>query len=219
MTKRLSVFLLTLLLAGCIQINDDKDGEADGDATTTEQAADDKAAPEGFAGVTEALNQAQQALSGNQDGEEIEVLDFRVLKEQLPEEAGDLERTDATGERTSAFGIKFSQATGQYEGDGGQMDLTIIDMGTLTGAAMLGYAWLQAEFDRESDQGYERTLEFEGYPAFQKFENDGQRFEMQVVIGQRIIVQAEGQGMEMDEVEEVVGDVVDDVKGLVPQGA
>ena len=118
------------------------------------------------------------------------------------------------------MGIKMSQAEAVYEGGGGRIDLDIIDMGTLKGAAMLGYAWLMAEIDRESDTGFERTTTYKDHPAYEKCEQsgDGMDCEFQVVVSDRFVVSIEGSNVEVDQMEEAREEIdYDDLKGLADE--
>lgn len=213
-----TLFIVAFLFAGCFGGGGDTDS-SDADAPEESATEDgDTGQPENLGdALNQATRQMQEAFGGDGESSDVEVVDFRVLRERLPEELAGMKRVDVSGERSGAFGIKISQAEGEYEGEGREMEVTIIDMGTLSGAAMLGYAWLNAEIDRESDTGFERTTTFDGYPAFQQFEHDGQEFEMQVVVNSRIIVQTEGHGMSMDDVEDAIREIgLDDLKDLVP---
>ncbi len=204
-------FVFTLLLASAVGCGGASEREPATDhysegADNTEQRENESASsPEqGFAEAMNALGSAARNAGG------VDPVDFRELKALLPEKAAGLARTNATGERGGVFGIKVSNAEGTY-GDGGErsISLTITDMGSIKGAAMLGYAWLMAEIDREDDNGYERTTKFEGHPAYEKFSR-GDSFmnaEMQVVIADRFIVQAESRNVRMEGLKDAVNEI------------
>jgi hypothetical protein len=134
--------------------------------------------------------------------EGIEPVDHASLRALLPGSVAGLSRTNASGEKTSALGIKVSSARGEYGGGNGSVNLSISDMGTLNGLTMLGYAWLMTSIETESDTGYERTTQYRGFPAFEKFDKSGDtaRAEMQVVVDKRFIVSAEGRNVGMDQI-------------------
>lgn len=147
----------------------------------------------------------------------VEVTDFRKLKETLPQELSGLKRTNASGERSGALGIKISKAEGQYEredGEYGYLKLTVTDLGTMKNAAMFGQAWLMTDFDRESDQGYERTMKYKGYPGYEKFDTSGNysRGEMSVIVADRFLIKAESGNLDMDKTKSAVDKVIDKVK-------
>ena len=169
--------------------------------------------------LTDAINQAQQAVQDalNPEGEGGTVkksVDFRKLKDMLPDEVDGLDRTSAEGERAGAFGVQISTAKGQYE-DGDQwIKIEITDLGTLSGFMLAAQnAWLQTEIDRESDRGFERTRKFsvsgKDYPSFEKFEGDGDEgnCEIQIWVAERFIVGVEGRNVEMEQCEEARDEV------------
>jgi hypothetical protein len=63
--------------------------------------------------------------------------------------------------------------------------------------------WLSVEVDRETDSGYERTREYDGYPAYETFEaKDGEigSANLSVVVERRFIVQLNGADVRMEDV-------------------
>ncbi len=197
--RRLLCILLALLLTawtGC-----GGGGEQDQEAAPQENAGTpDPGDADTPQSMGEAMEQLGKAFGG---GEGAEPIDFRKLKDLLPEDLPGMKRTNAEGQKSGAMGIKVSQAEATYEGDDGRITITIVDMGTLKGAAMLGYAWLMADIDRESDTGYERTTKYKGYPAFEKMERygDEENYEMQVVVGERFIVSIDGDNVSKKQAE------------------
>ncbi len=192
---------------GCFGSDDDESSET----TVVEDDDDDgtEEAPENLAEAMEKAQEAMQQAFGGKGGTVKESVDFRELKDLLPEEVDGLERTSAEGERTSVLGMQFSNAKGQYEDGDEWMEISISDLGTLTGLARMGFAaWLQTEVDRESDRGFERTRKFRSggkeYPSFEKFEGSGDEgnCEIQVWVAERFIVSVQGRNVEMDQCEE-----------------
>ncbi|WP_456427443.1 hypothetical protein [Rhodocaloribacter sp.] len=141
----------------------------------------------------------------------VEPIDWRKLEDLLPRRVAGMKRVDAEGEKVGALGIRLSKVTAEYEGDDREMELTIVDLGTLRRAAMTGLDWLDLEIDREGNRGYERTRTIEGFPAHEKFEREGswKKFEMTVVVGERFVVSVEAKGRDLDE-----GDL-DDLRGVI----
>ena len=70
------------------------------------------------------------ALNG---GKTVEPIDFRVLKQMLPESLPEMQRSNASGERTEMMGIQISSAEAQYQDSAnGRVHVKISDLGTLT---------------------------------------------------------------------------------------
>ena len=183
---------------------DTRDSDASRDIGEAER--DPKVDPDDIPGsIADALG---EAFGG--EGRAVETVDFRTLRDLMPEELEDFERTDASGERTGVAGFSFSQAEGEYRsGDGERrLSLQIVDAGGVGQMAMLGASWLQMDVDRESSDGYEKTTKFEGYPAFEKLRGgDRPRAELQFVVADRFFVSANGQNVEMEELKEALSAV------------
>jgi hypothetical protein len=162
----------------------------------------------------DAMSQAQDALQqvfgGGEGGTVKEAVDFRELRDLLPESVAGMDRTNVEGERTAVMGMHFSNAKGEYEDGNERIEISISDLGTLTGLARMGYtAWLQTEIDRESDSGFERTRKFRTdgneYPSFEKFDRrdgDTGNCEIQVWAAERFVVQIQGRNVEMEQCED-----------------
>jgi hypothetical protein len=173
---------------------------------------------EGLEGLGEALEGIGNAIK---EGGNVEPIDFRLFKEMAPESGGGLKFVKGNGEKTGTLGVKMSRYKAEYEdGEGGRANLEFIDMGTLKGAAMLGYGWLMTEIDREGDDGMERTLKYKGYPAHQKMQRRGERIssEMAFIVGERFVVKADG-NVELERIESLLDEVPeDDLEDMKDEG-
>jgi len=112
------------------------------------------------------------------------------------------------GSKDGAMGFTISQASGTYsDGADASATVTVRDMGGIQMAMMLGLAWTMAEIDRESGTKIERTMEYEGYPAYLEFDSDGGRGSLQVLVADRFVVEAKGNGLTANQLEELVESV------------
>lgn len=144
------------------------------------------------------------------EGSKVETVDFRKLKELLPEELDGMNRTSASGEKTNSFGVKVSQSEGNYKSEDGQQSIkiTIIDLGSMKGlTGMALFAWTMADIDKETEDGYEKTTEFKGYKAFEKYNTTDKNGDLEVIVGDRFMVKGEGWGVDMDAIHNAVGEV------------
>ncbi len=220
MTKNAFLYLVLFLFLGgttagcwgCFGSDDEESSQTemtDDDDDDDDDGEDSEGEPETIAEAMEQAKEAMEQAFGGAGGAVKKAVDFRKLKDLLPKDVDGLERTSYEGERTSAMGMQLSNGTGEYE-DGDQwMEISISDLGTLTGFARMAHAaWLQYEVDRESDRGFERTRKFRAggkeYPSFEKFEGEGDEgnCEIQVWVAERFIVQIKGRNVEMEQCEE-----------------
>ena len=154
-----------------------------------------------------ALDELEDAVSGmeDEDGEGAEPVDFRELRELVPEEVSGMERTDLEGEQQGAMGMAISRVKATYDdGSDAQIDVKLIDIGGVAGFQMLGYGWAQTEVDRETETEFERTGSFDGHRSREMYNSDRQMGEMQVLVSDRFIVEVEGRNVDMSALEQAM---------------
>ncbi len=146
--------------------------------------------------MAKAMQQLSEAM---QKASPVEPVNFRTLKALLPKELPGMKRSSAEGSKTSAMGVKVSQAEATYSGkDGATIHIQIMDMGSMknmVGMAMAG--WAMAEYDRETDTGYERTMEYKGNKAMEEWDNESKSGKISVLVANRFVVEVEGDGVDM----------------------
>lgn len=157
--------------------------------------------------MEEAAQKMQDALTGIESGEKAEVVDWRKLKELLPNKIDGMPRTDESGETAGAMGFTFSQASGTFEKGDRRVDLKIVDTGGLSGLLSVSAAWTTITIDKEDRNGYERTTEIDGYKAFEKYDKNSKNGEVSVLVGKRFVVTLEGRGVDMDELRDALDDI------------
>jgi hypothetical protein len=169
----------------------------------------DSANKAGGANVGDAMAAMGAVLGGANAGKKVEVVEFRVLKDMLPESLSGMNRTDATGEKNAAMGMAVSTANGSYQNDqGGSIQLKITDIGSMTGlVGMAAYAWAASEIDRETSTGYEKTTKFNGYKAHEKYDNSSKYGELSVLVGDRFVVESQGNSVDMNAIKDALGKV------------
>jgi hypothetical protein len=194
--KQISILFL-LALAASLAFYSCGGGKAD----QAEQAAEE-AQEEAEKSVEQAMQEMQQALKG--DGEAAEVIDFRQLKELLPEKLAGMERTEHTGEKVGMMGINMSTARATYRQGDQSLEASIIDFAGV-GMALVGVAaWANMEFDRETDQGYERTGKIDGYKSFERYDSADKSGETSVLVADRFILAVSGTKVEARELEKAI---------------
>jgi hypothetical protein len=202
MILRIALALAALALASC---GKDEPRKPVDPGTKVEQAARQmsEAARQGDVHQAgEAIKQMGEALSGSI---KVEPVDFRALKELLPESIAGMRRVSSEGSRTNVMGVASSKAEAVYEdGKGGRIAYEITDAGTLTGVAAMAFAWVNIEIDKEGDSGYERTTTVAGRKAYERYSKATRTGELDVIVGGRFIVGVKATGVEMKLFRDVV---------------
>jgi hypothetical protein len=209
--------LAALALAACGREEPPKPADP---ASKVEQAARQMsdAARQGDVGqVGEAMKQMGEALSGSA---KVASVDFRVLREWMPESLAGMKRTASEGSRMNVMGIVASSAEAAYEdGKGGRIQLDVKDVGNLSGVAAMALAWVNVEIDKEGDSGYERTSTVGGRKAFEKYAKATRSGEYDVIVAGRFVVGMKASGVDLAAFRAIVAALdLDRLESLKTQG-
>ncbi|HMO50756.1 MAG TPA: hypothetical protein PKE26_08590 [Kiritimatiellia bacterium] len=137
----------------------------------------------------------------------------RQLRALLPESFAGMKRSNTEAGKQAMFGMNISYAQATYAGGTTSIDVKITDISAMGEfMKMAQYAWTNAEMERESDDGYERTTKIAGFPAQESFENNGKNGRIQVMIDGRFIVEIDGSGAEMQTLHDLLKEI--DLKKL-----
>lgn len=186
----ISILLLSsfLFLIGC-----GKGGDQPGE----KEKSKDKTGIKQLDDFVDNLKEAQKSM---EEGAKYEVVDFRELKDLLPESIGDLKRTNAQGEKTGAMGFTVSKAEADYNNDdySQRIDIEITDMTGATGfAGLAAWGWAMADIDKETESGYEKTTKYKEHKAFEKYNNRDQYGSFEVLVAGRFMVSVNGNNVPM----------------------
>lgn len=212
--KILILMLLSFLFImwGCDKLGENNNSD-EPDKTSSQNVDkdnDDEDTKTGFKGLDDFVENMKELQENFEEGKEIETVNFRDLKALLPDELEGLRRTSASGEKTNAFGIKVSKAEGEYksEDNSSSVKITIIDMGSMSGwAGLAAFGWAMAEIDRETDDGYERTIEYKGHKGFEEYNTKRNYGKKEIMVAKRFMVTVEGNNVPM----EVINDGMDEI--------
>ena len=184
--------------------------ESDQPKETKKNEVIEKSEPEEKTGIKELddfVDNMKEVQKNFEEGQKFEVVDFRELKALLPEALGDLKRTNANGEKTGTMGFTISKADADYNTEDylKNIGIEITDISGTSGfAGVAAMGWAMADIDREDDNGYEKTTDYKGYKAHEKYSNKNQNGNFEVLIAQRFMVTVDGRGVSMDEIKNAI---------------
>ena len=75
------------------------------------------------------------------------------------------------------------------------------------GADLPDYSRPRVDVDRESDDGYEKTSTFGGYKSREKYNKSGKSGEMSVLVGDRFVVEVDGNNVDMNTIKTALSKV------------
>jgi uncharacterized membrane protein len=148
------------------------------------------------AAETAAAFEGLGALLGG--GARVNAVSVDQLTPLVPAQFAGLARQSSDAERNGMAGITIARAEASYgDGAGRSAKLEITDSGGATG--LMGLAsWASLQGVRENDEYSERTERIGGRIVHQKMSKTGGTHEYNVVIADRFIVSAEGEGLDFD---------------------
>ena len=145
------------------------------------------------------------------EGKKVTPVDFRELKSLLPENVGDLKRSNLEGEKVAAMGMNISTASADYNDaeNSVSIDIKITDLGSVSGlSGLAAYGWYMVDIDKENDSGYEKTITYKGSKGYEKYDNEGKYGELSILVAKRFVIEANGNNVSMDQMKAAV-DMID----------
>ena len=198
-----------LMLTGCLVIEDNNARDEAQEAREDFSAAAEEFA-QSLSDAVEDIGEAMSELAEDLEaGRRVEhPLNFREFYAFLPDAVGDFRRTSRDGGSGGALGFRVSAVEAEYEtASGADIEVGMVDTGALPAVGLDGFVeWLDIEVDEESDDGWARTVEYEGYPAIEAFELErGDRGEGEFAwfVEGRFLIALEGDDVTMDELYEL----------------
>lgn len=176
-------------LVGCGKSEEERRAEEAQQAA--ESAAEDMA--KGFEGLAKAMEGLAGNVTGG-DGKPVDPVSFRDLQAALPEMSG-WEMEAPRGERMTSP-IPFSQTETSYTRGDARIDAKIVDSGF---SQMLIAPWamfMAAGYERETSDGFERSVQIDGNPGFERWESGQRHGELNVVVAKRFLVTIEGRDID-----------------------
>ncbi len=147
--------------------------------------------------LEEAGKKLEEATTKMQNGEGKPAIAPDVLQGLLPASLGGLTRSRIESSSAGAAGIAGSTAEAHYTGGNSDIKLTVTDMGVVGGLAALGGA-LNIQSSKQDGSSYEKIGKVDGRMTTEKFDSADKHGEYMTIVGDRIMVQAEGTAPSID---------------------
>lgn len=150
--------------------------------------------------LEEAAKQVEAAAEGRATGE---ATDPALFKAYLPENVAGYTRTELSTGSGGVGGIEGSSATATYTKGESRMTVAVTDLGAMGALAALGGAF-NVESTSEENGRYEKVGKVNGRMTMEEYDSNSRHGSYGVMIGERFMVQAEGDGVTMDELKSAV---------------
>jgi hypothetical protein len=130
-------------------------------------------------------------------GKRVDPIGIDQLKPLVPDTFGGLPRTSSSADKSGIPGFMVSKAEASYgDGAGKTVTLEISDTGGVSGIMALA-GWAGIEGESEDDSGSERTHKVNGRLTHEKTSKNGGTNEFAVVLVDRFVVSAKGNGVDV----------------------
>ncbi len=153
-----------------------------------------------------ATQQLDAASREARAGKPVRLADAAVLKSYLPDAVAGFSRTDLSTESIGSEGLGGAAAVATYAKGDARMRLTVSDMGAAGALAGIAGA-LNAQSSHESNGQYEKVGKVDGRMTTESYDRTARHGEYNVLVGERFMVHAEGDGLDMDALKAAVGAV------------
>jgi hypothetical protein len=123
------------------------------------------------------------------------------LKTLLPEQLMGLKRTSFNA--NSMMGFASAEARYKNENEDKEIELNILDCAGEAGAGVYSLSyWTKMSMQSESDNGYTKTVDFDGNKAVETYEKGSDRYELTYVASDRLLVTLKGEKTGLDAVKQ-----------------
>jgi hypothetical protein len=150
--------------------------------------------------------QAEAAAKQMQDGTAPPATDPEILKAYLPPAVGGFARTEVSASSGGVGGVQGSGAQGAYTKGDASIRLEVTDMGAAGALAGMAGAF-NVNSSKETSTGYEKIGKVDGRMTQESYNRESKHGEYSVMVADRFMVQASGDGVTMDELKAAVGAV------------
>lgn len=151
------------------------------------------------AAAGKAMGDILGAVSGA-GGAPIPAADLKAL---LPESLGELKRETIESQGGQAMGLAGSSAKATYVRGDKHVALSITDLGGIAGVAALA-GWANVSADRETPDKVEKTYKQGQRTVKEEARKDGSSGEVTVLLANGVMVEAQGQGIDLPGLKAVV---------------
>jgi hypothetical protein len=205
------VVLVALAGAACGQSREEQQAEQQQKAAEQVQKGAGDAVAKGAEdigkGVADLASGLSAAFGGDSSVKAVDPVSFKELLTVLPDLPG-WERGKPTGERMTAP-VNYAEASVVLKKGDAEVTTKITDS-ALNQILVAPFAvMLAGNFERESTEGYEKSIKIGDAPGFEKWNTESKSGDLMVVINKRFIVEVEGRGIDDAQVLRAVLDRVD----------
>ncbi len=140
---------------------------------------------------------------GDADAKPVIAIDPARFKVMLPDSVAGMPRTESSSTSAAPGGMSASNAEAVYSQGEQRITLTVTDMGAMGALTRLAGV-MSVQSDKQTPTGYERVGKVNGRLTSEEWDGASKTGKFGVLVANRIMVQAEGSGVTMDDLKAAV---------------
>jgi hypothetical protein len=153
-----------------------------------------------------AAAKSAEAATNGAPGKPVAAIDPNTLQGFLPTGLSGVPRSNLSSESGGAAGLGASHVEASYGSGANTIKLSVTDMGAAGAFAALGSAFNVQSASQDS-HGYEKMGKVDGRMTTEKWNNDSRSGTYSVLVADRFMVSADGEGTSIDALKAAVGQV------------
>lgn len=155
--------------------------------------------------IKDMAKSAEESQSKVEELKKLTPLSLDQLKALMPEEFMGMKRSNFSA--NSMMGAANCNATYKSE-DGKELKLNIFDCAGEAGSSIYSLRyWTLWNFQQEDDNGYQKTVDFNGQKAIEKYTKYNDEYGLTYMSGDRLLVSLEGEKMGLDAVKQAANNL------------
>jgi hypothetical protein len=157
------------------------------------------------------IEQASKQIAANINGEAddtkaVAAISTDILKDYLPSSFSGYSRGDVEANSGGVAGFSGSNVEAQYAKGDAHLKLSITDLNAAGGFAALA-SQFGVETSKETANGYEKMGKVDGRMTTEEWHKDSKTGKYGVLVADRFMIEADGDGADMDDLKAAVGAV------------
>ena len=164
-----------------------------------------------------AASSASSAATSNAqaDPKAMTAIDSSKLKALLPDTVAGLPKTESSSTTVAPGGLSTSKAEAVYSQGAARIDLPVTDISAMGAFARIAGV-TSIESEKQTATGYEKVGKVDGRMTTEEWDRNAKSGKFGVLVADRVMVQAEGSGVTMDDLKAAVASVGPErVEGIV----
>lgn len=153
-----------------------------------------------YQGMTSEYQKMAEQMSDDliENKEPVPPVSFKILMNYLPKEVAGLKAEKPRGETVQWEKWTHSNASIDFnsETDNQNARVNIYDYAYISNLYLPYQMLFNMKYNRETSEGYEKSIEINGMPAFERWNEEGKDNEVTVLVGKRFIVHVETNGLD-----------------------